>query len=126
MHDEAFSVGFSRLKLSGLLVLSVGFVLAILAGLGFFGQNPFPREPDSFGRFILWVSSAFFGATSISIAIRLVRGGTAYRFDRKGIHLGRYSNLVPWESVRMARKWIQKVPSNSIFPVRRQIGRANV
>lgn len=117
MSDEAFVVHESEWDLLGVLAGLCAFLVMCLLGLGIYGENPFPREPDQYERIFIW---ACVGVSSLGIAVifrRLIWPRELYRFDNQGVSI-RAKEFVRWEEIRAARMWNQSIRNNALFTVR--------
>jgi len=101
----AFEAHFSRAKLALILPLGLGmtYLSAVLARVL---PAPFPPVHDSAKiHGVGWVALFFFGACTIVIGKRLLRGGLAYRIDAHGICDGRWGSLpTPWSAINGFRE----------------------
>ena len=111
MDGDVFIVRDSRWKLAALTAGALGFVSVGLAGLGVFGDNPFPREPGQVGRPLLWFSISLFALAGMIALKRVISPGEALRIDASGISF-RSGDFVPWHHIEKAKHWTQVLRRN--------------
>ena len=97
--DYRVEVPASRLRLTGLLVLSLLFVL--LCG-GVVAAAAMQSDTSAFAGVMGAIGVAFFGATLLFVAARLTRRGPAVMLDADGLHdhaAWAAAGTVPWSNI---------------------------
>jgi len=95
---KPFEARYDRVKLAGLITLSLGFVACGLWLTGFLGEGP---ESSRYGPLTMSVvgysSFLFFGAVALSMLKAVLAGAIALRIDEHGMMYSRFSrSTVHW------------------------------
>lgn len=121
MKGGVFEVRYQRFKIALFMLFCA---LTIVLGLMLIGAIASP-EPQGHVSEVRRLFSGWFcilggGYLTAKLALLMWRGSVAYRFDAFGIHMGRTGDSIPWKAISNPRRWVQRVPSGSIIPVRQR------
>ncbi len=101
-----FVAKFSRLRLLGLSLLGIGFVVLSLVLLGLIGQEYTVSEPTIVGQAIGHLALVLFGGLTLRYISQALIGGDAIRIDADGILDRAISKeVIPWEYVASIEIW---------------------